>query len=40
MLVLGSRGQSRRSHLLIGGVAEREVQEAYFPVLVVPDGRR
>lgn len=40
MLVLGSRGQSRRNHLLIGGVVERVVQEAYYPVLVVPDGRR
>jgi nucleotide-binding universal stress UspA family protein len=40
MLVLGSRGQSRRNHLLIGGVAERVVQETYYPVLVVPDGRR
>lgn len=38
-IILGTRGRSRLSHMVLGGVAEAVLRTAPCPVLVVPDNR-
>jgi universal stress protein A len=36
LIVMGTHGRTRLSHVLLGSVAERVVQHAHCPVLIVP----
>jgi nucleotide-binding universal stress UspA family protein len=40
MVVMGTHGRTGWKHALLGSVAERVVQRAHCPVLVVPDPER
>lgn len=40
MVIMGTHGRTGWKHALLGSVAERVVQRAYCPVLVVPDPSR